>query len=151
MSDILVAADEAASTKIVNAAEAALGTVGDSGSSSLGPFLASWGASVSFSGGAVDLIAPDIVRLQDITMNYSLRFSFGIDLGTFLPEFCIPQICIRIPFIGRICTPRICINWPVISVPISYSDALLFTADFRPIIFRNGVEWVIDIEIVGVP
>jgi len=27
----------------------------------------------------------------------------------------------------------------------------LFTADFRPIIFRNGVEWVIDIEIVGVP
>jgi hypothetical protein len=151
MPDILVAADETAATKIVNAAEAALGTIGDSGSSSLGPFFANWGASVSFTGGAVDLIAPDVVRLQNVTMNYSLHFNFGIDLGEFLPEFCIPQICIRIPFIGRICTPRICIDWPTIAVPINYSDSLTFTADFRLIVFLDGVEWVIDIEIVGVP
>jgi hypothetical protein len=151
MSDILVAADETAATKIVNAGEAALGTISNSGSSSLGPFFATWGASASFAGGVVDLIAPDVVRLQNVTMNYSLNFSFGIDLGEFLPEFCLPQICIRIPFIGRICTPKICIDWPTISVPINYSDSLTFTADFRPIVFLDGAEWVIEIEIVGVP
>jgi hypothetical protein len=36
-------------------------------------------------------------------------------------------------------------------VPISYSDSLTFTADFRPIIFLDGSDWVIQIEIVGVP
>jgi hypothetical protein len=151
MSDILIAADETAATKLVNAAEAALGTVGDSGSGSLGPFVASWGASVSFSGGTVDLIAPDIVRLQNVTMNYTLNFSFGIDLGEILPEFCLPRICIRIPFIGKVCTPKICINWPTISVPVSYSDSLTFTADFRPVVFLDGTDWVIKIEIVAVP
>jgi hypothetical protein len=94
MSDILVAADETAATTIVNAAETALGTISNSGSGSLGPFFASWAASVSFVGGTVDLIAPDVIRLQNITMNYSLDFTFGIDLGEFLPEFCLPQICI---------------------------------------------------------
>ena len=55
----------------------------------------------------MDLIAPDVVRLQNITIGTdSLNFTFGIDLGEFLPEFCIPQICIPIPFIGRICTPQ---------------------------------------------
>jgi hypothetical protein len=151
MSDILIAADETAATKLVNAAEAALGTIGDSGSGSLGPFVATWGASVSFAGGTVDLIAPDIVRLQNVTMNYTLNFSFGIDLGEILPEFCLPRICIRIPFIGRICTPRICIDWPTISVPINYSDSLTFTADFRPVVAMDGSDWVIKIEIVAVP
>jgi hypothetical protein len=151
MSDILVAADETAATTIVNAAEAALGTISNSGSDSLGPFFATWGASVSFVGGTVDLIAPDVIRLQNVTMNYSLNFSFGIDLGEILPEFCLPQICIRIPFIGRVCTPRICIDWPSISVPINYSDSLTFTADFRLVVFLDGAEWVVQIEIVAVP
>ena len=36
-------------------------------------------------------------------------------------------------------------------MPINYSDSLTFTAHFRLIIFLDGVEWVIVIEIVGLP
>lgn len=151
MPDILIAADETASEKLVHAGQSALGTVSETGSGSLGPFTATWGASVSFSGGSVDLIAPDVVRLQNVDMNFSLHFSFILDLNDFLPEFCLPQICVRIPFIGRVCTPKICIPWPTLTIPLSHSDALTFTADFRPIVKLDGTEWVLEIEIVGIP
>jgi hypothetical protein len=151
MPDILVAADETAATQIVNAATAALGTLSTSGSSSLGPFTASYSASASFTGGTVDLTAPNVVKLVNVQMNYSLSFSFSFDLGTILPEFCLPQICIRIPFIGRICTPRICINWPSVTIPVSYSDSLTFSAAFIPQVTLTGGNWVVTIVIDEIP
>lgn len=152
MPDILLAADETAATQLVADAQATLGTIGDSGSGSLGPFDANWSANVNFTGGTVDLLTPDIVRLADVNMNFSLSFSFSIDLSDILPDFCLPQVCISIPFIGEVCTPEICVDWPTIGpIPINYSDTLKFTSDFRLVTQLDGAEWVISIEIVGIP
>ena len=151
MPDIVVAGDETAATELVHDAETTLGTISDSGSGSLGPFTASWSASVSFSGGAVDLIAPNIIRITDCQMNYSLGFSFSFDLSDILPDFCIPEICIPIPFLPDICTPEICVDWPTIIIPVNYSDSLLFTADFTLNPHLDGTDWVVDIVIVGIP
>lgn len=149
--EIIAALDESGATSLLQDAQAALGTVGNSGSGSLGPFTASWGASASFSGGTVDLIPPDIIRIATMQMNYNLNFSFQIDLNKFLPSFCLPRVCVRIPFVGRVCTPRICISWPTITVPLSYSDSLTFSGDFRLVVFQSGPDWKVDVEIVGVP
>src|SRR3954452_23550482 len=119
MADITVAADETAATELVHDAETTLGTISRSGSGSLGPFTASWSASASFSGGVIDLITPNVIRITDCQMNYSLSFDFSFDLSSILPDFCLPQICIPIPFIGDICTPEICVDWPTISIPVS--------------------------------
>lgn len=152
MPDITVVADESAATELVRDAEAALGTLSDSGVGVLGPFTASWSASVFFSNGTVDLIPPDVIQLEDCELNYSLSFGFSIDLGDFLPEFCLPQICIPIPFIGEVCTPRICINWPTISIPtINYSDVVRFTGDFKLAVSLEGSNWKVDVVIDGVP
>lgn len=152
MPDITVAADESAATELVRDAEATLGTLSDSGSGSLGPFTASWSASVFFSNGTVNLIPPDLIRLANCELNYSLSFGFSIDLGDFLPEFCLPRICIPIPFFDDLCTPRICINWPSISIPtINYSDVVRFTGDFRLAVSLDGSNWKVDIVIDGVP
>ena len=125
MSDIIAAADQTAATTLLHDAEATLGTLSKSGGGSLGPFVANYSASVSFSGGNVDLIPPNIIQLADCNVNYSLNFSFGIDLNDFLPSFCLPQICI----FGW-CTPKICISWPTVTIPISFSDTLTITGDF---------------------
>jgi len=151
MSDILAAADENAATKMVHAGQTSLGTVSASDSGSLGPFNASWGASASFSGGTVALREPDIIRIANCTLNYNLNFNFSFDLSDIIPDFCLPRICIRIPFIGRVCTPRICIDWPTVNIPINYSDSLQFSSDFRLRANLVGSEWIIDIEIVDIP
>jgi hypothetical protein len=135
----------------VHDAEAALGTINRSGSGALGPFTASWNASGSFSGGSVDLIAPNVIRLANVQLNYSLSFSFSFDLSSILPDFCLPQICVDIPFIGEVCTPTICIDWPTITIPVGFSDFVNFTADFTLNPHLDGTDWVIDIVIVGIP
>jgi hypothetical protein len=151
MTDIIAAADEGAATKLVQTAQGLLGTLSETGSGTLGPFTASWGASASFSGGAVDLRSPDIIRIVDCDLNYNLNFSFSFDLSSIIPDFCLPRICVNIPFIGRVCTPRVCIDWPTITIPVSYSDAVRFTADFRLNPRLVGGNWLIDIEIVDIP
>lgn len=151
MSDIIAAADEVAANKLVHTAESALGTVSKSGSGSLGPFTASWNTSASFSNGTVDLIAPNVVRIADCDMNYALGFTFSLDLNSILPHFCLPQVCIPIPFNGSLCTPKICISWPTISIPVSHSGVVKFTADFSLNVHKVGSDWLIDIVIVGIP
>ena len=151
MPDLLVVADEAAATELVHDAEATLGTIARSGSGALGPFTASWNATASFSGGSVDLIAPNVVRLAGVTMNFTVGFSFSFDLSSILPDFCLPQICVRIPFIGRVCTPRICIDWPSVTIPLSHSGSVVFTGDFTLNPHLDGTDWVVDLVIVGIP
>jgi hypothetical protein len=152
MPDLIAAADETAANKLVQQAQAALGTLPESGSDSLGPFTVSWAASANFTGGTVDLRVPDIVRIEDMDLNYALNLSLKIDLNDILPEFCLPRVCIDIPFDGRICTPKICIPWPSLPpIPIGYSDSLTFTADFRLNPHLVGTDWLIDIEIVDIP
>lgn len=151
MSELVAALDEVAASSLVADAEAALPPLSTSGSGSLGPFVASYSASATITGGSVDLIAPNVVRLANVHLNYSLGLTVGIDLGSILPEFCLPRICVTIPFIGRVCTPRICIDWPVISIPISHSGTINFTGDFSLALALSGGFWKVDIVVVGVP
>lgn len=92
MPDILVAADEPAATELLHDAEATLGTLTRSGSGSLGPFTANWSASAFLAGGTVDLIVPNVIRVANCELHYSLHFSFSFDLSNILPDFCLPQI-----------------------------------------------------------
>ena len=151
MTEFTAAADEVAATKLVSIAQGELGTQSASGSGSLGPFNASWSASASFSDGTVDLIAPNVIRIANCDLNYSLSFTFSFDLSDILPDFCLPQICVDIPFIGEVCTPRICIDWPTISIPVSHSGTLNFTADFKLNVHQSAGDWLVDLVIVGVP
>ena len=151
MPDIVVAADESAATELLHDAEAALGTKTKSGSGSLGPFNASWSASAFLAGGTVDLIAPNVIRLANCELHYNLNFTFSFDLSNIIPDFCLPQVCIKIPFIGKICTPGFCVNWPTITIPVSHSDLVKFTADFTLNAHLSGSDWLIDVVIVGIP
>jgi hypothetical protein len=152
MTDITLAADKSAATTLLHDAEAALGTQSTPpGGGSVGPFTATWSASASFSGGAIDLLPPNIIQITDCNLNYSLNFSLSVDLNSFLPHFCLPQICIPIPFDGSLCTPKICISWPTITIPVSFSDTIKFTADFTLNAHLSGTIWLVDVVIVGIP
>lgn len=146
MSDILAAADTTAATTLLHDAEITLGTKSQSGSASLGPFSASYSASVSFSGGSVNLTPPNIIELANCNINYSLNASFSIDLNDFLPQLCLPSIC----FLWW-CTPTICLSWPTITVPFSFADTATMTADFHLNPHLSGPTWFIDVVINGVP
>ena len=150
MPDIVAALDETAANIVVPRAVNTLPPLSGSGSSSLGPFTAAWSASGSLSNGAVDLIPPppNVIRISNCRLDYSLSFSFSVDLS-FL-NFCIPQICIPTPF-GDICTPKVCFTFPTIPISVSHSSFLLFTADFRLNVHLAGGNWLVDAVVVGVP
>jgi hypothetical protein len=150
--DILLAADEVAATTLIHDAETALGTqTAGPTSGSFGPITASASATAFLADGGVDLIPPDIIRITDCELHYSLNLDLSIDLSDILPDFCLPQVCIPIPFDGEICTPKICIDWPTIDIPVSYSDVVKFTADFKLNVHLSGGQWFIDVVIVGIP
>jgi hypothetical protein len=150
MSDITLAADQTAVTRLLHDAETLLGTLSAGPvSGNLGPFTASAGASASLSGGTVTLTPPNTIGLADVSLNYSISLSFGIDLS-FL-NFCLPQVCVDIPCVGTICTPTICITFPTITIPFNYSDSLTFSADFQVLPHLSGGDWIIDVKIVSVP
>jgi hypothetical protein len=146
MPDIIAAADQTAATKLLHDAETAIGTQTKSGGTSLGPFFANYSASVSFSGGTVNLNPPNVIEIANLNVNYSLNLTFGIDLNDFLPSFCLPQIC----FFGW-CTPKICISWPTVSIPVSFSDSLTITAEFSLTAVLVGPNWNVNVVIDGVP
>jgi hypothetical protein len=152
MPDIIVAADEVAATKLIHDAEAALGArSAPPGSGSFGPFTASWSASALFAKGGVDLIAPNVIRITDCELHYAVNFAFSIDLNKFLPPFCLPRVCVPIPFDGELCTPRICLDWPIIPMFVGHSGVVKFTADFTLNVHLSGSNWLVDIVIVGIP
>lgn len=141
MAEITAALDESGANTLFNAALGLLPLPPQSGSGSLGPFVASYSAQAQFAGGAIDLIAPGTIRIDHLRLNWQLSLSFGIDLNSFLPNFCLPQVCVDIPCVGRVCTPRICISWPTISVPVSFGDFLEATADFGLDIALVAGQW----------
>jgi len=152
MTDILLAIDETAATTLLNGAENALGVQSTGpGGGTLGPFTASWSASASFSGGTVTLTPPNMIQFTNCNLNYMLNFTLNVDLNNILPSFCLPQVCIPIPFFGEVCTPQICISWPTISIPVGYSDTITFTADFTLDAHLSGSTWLVDVIIVSFP
>lgn len=151
MGEITAALDEAGANDLLDTAIGLLPPQNASGSGNLGPFVASYSVTASLTNGDVDLIPPDIIRLVDVRLDWNLSLSFGIDLSTILPDFCLPQVCVNIPCVGRVCTPRICIDWPTITVPVSFGDFVKATADFRLDISLVANVWKVQAVIVGAP
>ena len=151
MAELIAAVDEAAADQLLDTAIGLVPAQNSSGSGALGPFVASYAASATFAPGDVDLRAPDIIRITDFQLNWHLSMSFGIDLSTILPDFCLPQVCVKIPCVGEVCTPRICVDWPTITVPVSFGDFLRATADFGLDIRRDSGDWVVSAIVRGVP
>ena len=111
MSEIIAAIDEGAANDFLDTVVAGLGPQSTSGSSSLGPFAVSYSVSGTLSNGTVDLIPPGTIRIADLRLDWSASATLSLDLGDFLPEIHIPQVCIDIPCVGTVCTPRIDITW----------------------------------------
>jgi hypothetical protein len=151
MAEITAALDEQGANKLLDAAIAAIGTQTKSGSGNLGPFTASYSIQAAFTNGDVDLIPPSTIRIVDLRLDWNLGLSFGFDLSTILPDFCLPQVCIDIPCVGEVCTPKICVNWPTISIPVSFGDFLKTTADFQLVIALASGHWKVQVEVLAVP
>ena len=83
----------------------------------------------TLSSGPIDLIAPGTVAHPEPPGRLAVAASFGFDLSDVIPDFCLPRVCVTIPFIGRVCTPRICIDWPTVSIPVVLSDFVEASAD----------------------
>jgi hypothetical protein len=150
MPDVIAAIDETAANALLHDAESALGTIqAPAGGTSYGPLILQWSASASFSGGTVAFTPPDVIAINNCTINYQLSADLGIDLS-FL-DFCLPQVCVPIPCVGNICTPQICLTFQPISFPVSFSSSATFSADFELEAALVGGNWEIDIVILGVP
>jgi hypothetical protein len=140
-SEIIAAIDEAGANDLLDTALLALPALSDSGSSSLGPFTAAYTVGGTFTNGDVDLIAPGTIRIEDLRFDWAVQLSFGFDLSSVLPDFCLPRVCIPLPCGGSVCTPRICIDWPTISIPVNLADFVEVTADFGLSISLQGGVW----------
>jgi hypothetical protein len=151
MAEIVAALDEQGANKLLDTVIGLIPPQTRSGSGNLGPFVANYSVTASLTNGDVDLITPNIIRIVDLRVDWNLSLSFGIDLGAILPEFCLPQVCIDIPCVGRVCTPRICIDWPTITVPVSFGDFVKATADFKLDISLVSGNWKVQAVILGVP
>ena len=151
MAEIIAALDEQGANKLLDTEIGAIPPQSKSGSGNLGPFVASYSIVATLTSGDVDLIPPDIIRLVDMRIDWDLDLSFGFDLSSILPDFCLPQVCVPIPCVGDVCTPKICIDWPTISIPLSFGDFVKATGDFKLDISLVGGVWKVQAVIVGVP
>ena len=151
MAEITAAIDEDAAHLLFGQLLAQVPPLGGSGSGSLGPFTASYSITITFAGGAVDLIPPGTVRIADFAARWNLGLVLKVDIGDILPEFCLPRVCVDIPCIGRVCTPRICIDWPAVSIPVSLADFVKVTGDFGLLAQQSGANWEVKVVIQGVP
>lgn len=151
MSEITAALDETGANKLLDTAITLIPPQSSAGSGNLGPFIGSYSVNATLVNGDVDLRVPDIIRLQDLQLNWNINLSIGIDLSEILPDFCLPQVCVNIPCVGRVCTPRVCIDWPTISVPVSFSDFVRADADFRLEANLVAGIWEVRAVIVGTP
>src|SRR5215212_7035512 len=85
-----------------------------------GPFFASYTASVALAGGAATLENAPANKLDLTGVNVSgiISGTIGFDLGSILPEICIPpfRACVDLGWFGEFCTPQFCITWPHVDI-----------------------------------
>jgi hypothetical protein len=155
MADIEAVVDERGANIVMHHAEAALGVVHKSGSGSLGPFPTSWSANAFFTDGRVDLIPPNVIRLERFNMHYDVHFTLTINLNNVLPPITIYFPCITIKIFKKtikICPPPLHINLPTVTVPVGHADVIEVTSDFT---IQTHLDvsnfWHIEAVIVGVP
>lgn len=151
MSEIIAAIDEGAANDFLDIVVAGLGPQSTSGSSSLGPFGVSYAVSGTLSNGTVDLIPPGTIRIADLRLDWTASATLTIDLGDFLPDIHIPQVCVSIPCVGKVCTPAIDITWPTVPVPVSFGDFVRATVDLGLVVGLAGGVWKVEGVVQGVP
>lgn len=151
MSEIVAAIDEGAAQQLFDTEVASLGTQSTSGTSSLGPFAVSYAVSGTLSNGMVDLIAPATVEIKDLRLDWHIDLDFQLDIGDFIPDIHIPQICIHIPCVGDVCTPKIDIVWPTVHVPVSFGDFVKTTVDLGVALSLVAGVWKVEGVVQGVP
>jgi hypothetical protein len=151
MTDIIAAMDETAVNQVLPVAEATLGIVTGTGSSSLGPITVQHGASGWFSGGVAHLFPPDIVRIAECTLHYDTHLTLLFDLSSIIPDIHFPGIKIKIFKKWVVIVPAFTINWPTVKIPVSHSGTLVFTGTFRlQTVFVNP-NWRVNAVIQSVP
>src|SRR5262249_51041484 len=94
MALIIAALDEQGPNTLLDTTIGAIPPQSKSGSGNLGPFVASYNVAASLINGDVDLIPPNIIRLVDVRVDWDLDISFGFDLNSILPDFCLPDFCL---------------------------------------------------------
>ncbi len=151
MSEIIAALDEKGANKLIDDYIASMAPIVKTGSGNLGPFVADYTITATLTNGDVDLIPSDTIRIVDVQLNWSLDLSFGLDLSSILPDFCLPQVCIDIPCVGTVCTPELCVDWPTITIPVSFSDYLKATVDFQLAISLDSGQWKVEAVVLSVP
>ena|SRR5215469_10745344 len=92
MPNLIAAADQNAATTLLRDAETTLGTLtkGPSGAS-LDPFATRFSASISFSGGSVNLSPPNIIEIANCNLNYNVNLTFSVDLNDIIPQIWRPR------------------------------------------------------------
>jgi len=112
---LIAAVDEKGAEKIVAGLVSGL-----SGSKSGSEYGFSYSFAWELFPGGFELVdAGDIIRLREWDIHTDISFGWSFDLSDILPDFCLPRVCVKIPFVGRVCTPRVCIDWPTIGFTIS--------------------------------
>lgn len=131
---LISAIDEDGAEKIVSGLVTEL-----SGSTSGSKFGFSYSITWEFFPGDFELVdAGDIIRLRECDIHTDISFGWSFDLSniSFLPNICIPRICIWIPFVGWSCTPKLCIDWPTIG----------FTVPLPTIVSEVSVDFSVQVE-----
>jgi hypothetical protein len=150
MAEIVAALDEVGANKLLQDAIAAFNPSPDSGTDSLDVFQVDWTVSVSLSGGSVDLIPSDTIRIEDLHLDFSVDLTFHLNLND-IGEICIPESVSWAPW-GFIYTPEVCFDLPNITFdPVSHSGWAEFTGDFHPQVTLIGGTWKIDAVLDGIP
>jgi hypothetical protein len=147
------ALDQTGATRLLAWAEGRHPEIALNGSRALGPFVAAYGAWATFAGGTVTLSPPKNIRLADATVRFRLTLDITLDVSRLIPDFCLPQACADVPFVGRVCIPPkpICIDWPSVTIPVSYSEAATFTADLTVEVHLQEGLWVAETVLLATP
>jgi hypothetical protein len=159
MPDITAAMDEHAATQVIGAAQASLGTLTNNGSSTFGPFTASFGASGTFSGAVVHLYPPNVVQIAGCSLNYTVAFNLSFDLSNIIPNLYIPgwswSFTIKLGKFWQktitISIPPWSYNWPTVTIPVSFSDTVQFAANYKLVTQYIPPRWHVDAVILAVP
>lgn len=109
---LIAVIDEAGAENIVSGLVTGLsGSISDS---ALGFFYdIAW----EFFPGEFDLIdAGDIIRLREWDIHTDISVGWEFDLSDILPDFCVPEVCVDLGWLGELCVGGWCIPWPEISV-----------------------------------
>jgi hypothetical protein len=146
--DITAAIDQVAAQTLISRAESALQPLSEHGSTTFGPFGLAWNATFSVSGGLVSLAPPNLVRIDNATVHYSLGLTVSVDLS-FL-DFTLPEVCVDIPWFGELCIGGDTIHFGKHSVPLKFANTALVSGDFTINVYLASGFWNVDVVLASI-